>query len=109
MSRAEKGKKKEINKPKKVNKKPRRVVFESSTSSESESASVPLQSLSKKKVTEKGCYVIVKYEGEFFPGLVENKEEGLFEISTMVLCSANSFKWPEKPDKIWYRERDFTK
>ncbi|KAF9411724.1 hypothetical protein HW555_009553 [Spodoptera exigua] len=51
-----------------------------------------------------GCYVIVLYEGEYFPGKVENVNEKQYEVSTMTLSTGNSFRWPEKPDKIWYKE-----
>lgn len=37
-----------------------------------------------------GSNVIVKYEGEYFPGRVENKDKGCYEISTMVLSTNNS-------------------
>lgn len=57
------------------------------------------------KNLKNGCYVIIKYEGEYFPGKIE-KEGGLYEISTMVLSTGNTFRWPEKPDKIWYTTRD---
>ncbi|KAF9405327.1 hypothetical protein HW555_013897 [Spodoptera exigua] len=49
------------------------------------------------------CYVIVLYEGEYFPGKVENVNEKQYEVSTMTLSTGNSFRWPEKPDKIWYK------
>lgn len=48
-----------------------------------------------------GSYVIIKYEGEFFPGIVENIDECGFEISTMTFSTGNTFRWPEKIDKIW--------
>lgn len=57
------------------------------------------------KITN-GSYVIVKYEGEYFPGRIENKEADLYEISTMVLSVGNSFRWPDKTDMIWYRKED---
>ncbi|CAF4889943.1 unnamed protein product [Pieris macdunnoughi] len=53
-----------------------------------------------------GIYVIIKYEGEYFPGRIENKDGDLFEISTMVLSTNNTFRWPERPDRIWYRLND---
>ncbi|KOB59708.1 19.5g1 protein, partial [Operophtera brumata] len=66
----------------------------------------------KKLMTQKctgkivsGSYVIIKYEGEFFPGIVENTDESCFEISTMTFSTGNTFRWPERIDKIWYRKR----
>lgn len=49
-----------------------------------------------------GQFVIVKYEGEYFPGKIEAIDENHYEISTMVLSMGNSFRWPDKQDKIWY-------
>ncbi|XP_060803414.1 uncharacterized protein LOC106131537 [Amyelois transitella] len=62
--------------------------------------------VSKTRQTNKitsGCYVIVTYENKYFPGKVEKVENNLFEVSAMVLSMGNTFRWPEKPDKIWYR------
>lgn len=38
-----------------------------------------------------GSNSFVKYEDEYFPGSVENKDKGCYEISTN-----NTFRWPEK-------------
>lgn len=57
----------------------------------------------KKRLTS-GCYVIVMYEGEYFPGKVESISKNQYEVSTMTLSTGNSFKWPDQPDKIWYGE-----
>lgn len=58
------------------------------------------------KKYSKGDHVIIKYEGEYFPGLVENVQGNTFEISTMTFSVGNTFRWPEKPDKIWYHKSD---
>lgn len=50
-----------------------------------------------------GSYVIVKYEGEHFPGRVENVQGNQYEVSTMVLPLESSFRWPDFFDKMWYR------
>ncbi|CAG4974149.1 unnamed protein product [Colias eurytheme] len=71
---------------------------------------VPLNTLSSKKIRRigqkkyisKGCYVIVMYENEYFPGKVEDENKNQYEVSTMVLSTGNTFRWPEKTDKIWY-------
>lgn len=39
-----------------------------------------------------GAYVIVKYEGEYFPGQIKNTDGCNAEVSTMVLSSATTFK-----------------
>ncbi|KAJ2937645.1 hypothetical protein O0L34_g19319 [Tuta absoluta] len=49
-----------------------------------------------------GSYVIVKYEGEYFPGQIKKIDGHNAEVSTMVLSSATTFKWPEKEDILWY-------
>lgn len=49
-----------------------------------------------------GSYVIVNYEGEYFPGQIKNIDGHNAEVSTMVLSSATTFKWPEKKDILWY-------
>ncbi|CAG4937274.1 unnamed protein product [Parnassius apollo] len=73
---------------------------------------MPLSSLasSRGKVSVKdlktGCYVIVTYEGEYFPGKIEDKDRGMYEISTMVLSTGNTFRWPDRADKIWYKLSD---
>lgn len=76
------------------------------TSSESELPLNQLTKLGNNKMCDEnlkvGSNVIVKYEGEYFPGRVENKDKGCYEISTMVLSTNNTFRWPEKTDKIWY-------
>ncbi|CAG5055773.1 unnamed protein product [Parnassius apollo] len=67
---------------------------------------MPLSSLasSSSKVSVKdlktGCYVIVTYEGEYFPGKIEDKNRGMYEISTMVLSTGYTFSWPDRADKI---------
>lgn len=61
-----------------------------------------IQNAKQKASLTLGCYVIVIYENEYFPGRVENIDENQCEVSTMVLSSGNTFRWPEKTDKIWY-------
>lgn len=43
---------------------------------------------------------------EFFPGKTEAVDKNQYEISTTVLSASNSFRWPDKPDKIWYNIND---
>lgn len=57
-------------------------------------------------------YVIVKYEGEFFPGVIEDVkypesevEEREFSVSTMIM-SGHHWKWPDRKDTCWYKETD---
>lgn len=53
-----------------------------------------------------GVFVIVQYEGEYFPGVVKKSEHDCKEVSVMVLSTPNTFKWPEKPDTTWYTNED---
>lgn len=53
-----------------------------------------------------GMFVIVQYEGEYFPGIIQKSEHDYKEVSVMVLSTPNTFKWPEKPDTIWYKNED---
>lgn len=59
-----------------------------------------------KKGLNIGSFVIVKYEGEYFPGKIVTVASGQYEVSTMVLSTGNTFRWPERQDKIWYRKND---
>lgn len=60
----------------------------------------------KTKSYSKGNYVVIKYVGEYFPGVIENIQGNSYEDSTMTFSVGNTFKWPEKPDKIWYTDKD---
>lgn len=62
---------------------------------------IPLKDLSLQSL-KKNTYVIIKYEGEYFPGLIKNIDNNTYEISTMVLSRGNIFRWPDTPDQIWY-------
>lgn len=66
----------------------------------------PTVSVGLDKRPDKGNYVIVKYEGEYFPGTIENVDGDMYEISTMSFSSGNTFRWPERSDKIWYQKND---
>lgn len=61
----------------------------------------------KEKTEEysKGSYVIVQYEGQFFPGIViENVDKGL-KVKSMMM-SGHLWKWPEKDDILIYESSD---
>lgn len=71
--------------------------------SDSEEDTIPLNTLAKKN--KKSKYVIIMYEGEYFPGIIKKAEGKQYEVSTMVLSKGNTFRWPETPDQIWYDEK----
>ncbi|CAG4990979.1 unnamed protein product [Parnassius apollo] len=80
---------------------------ESILSGGSELDDAPLSTLvpSQHKLS-KGSYVIVLYEGQHFPGAIENRNKNEFEVSTMTFSTGNTYKWPEKTDKMWYQSED---
>lgn len=49
-----------------------------------------------------GDFVIVQYEGEYFPGVVNdtNLTSALVSVMTM---SGSGWKWPNEDDEIWYK------
>lgn len=49
-------------------------------------------------------YVIVKYEEEYFPGIIEDVDSALSEISTMIFSTENIYQWPENCDNICYQK-----
>lgn len=104
LARAEKKMLKDAEKNDQPKRKRKKKVF---VESDSDDDDIPLNSLPQKPTNledtlEMGSYVIVKYEGEYFPGQIKNIDGCNAEVSTMVLSSATTFKWPEKEDTIWY-------
>lgn len=58
---------------------------------------------SKEQSYEVDQYVKVMYDGVCYPGIVKAVNEHEYEVSTMIKCQAgNTWRWPEKPDQIWY-------
>lgn len=55
-----------------------------------------------------GDYVVVKYEGEFFPGMILNLKSTEVEVKTMTMSGLN-WKWPERDDVLWYPKSDTRK
>lgn len=81
---------------------------------DSDLENLPLSQIASSKVTKPnknrkfciGNFVIIKYEGEYFPGKIESLRKNEYEISTMTLTTGNSFKWPNPPDKIFYKFKE---
>ncbi|CAL1671689.1 unnamed protein product [Lasius platythorax] len=61
----------------------------------------------------KGDYVVILYEGEKFPGLVLDIEEGpKFKMKTMAMGGMgiqNRWKWPDKDDILVYEREEIVK
>ena len=53
-------------------------------------------------IQEMVTYVIVNYEGSFFPGMVTKVNKGSFEVSCMVKCGIRQWKFPDVPDVCKY-------
>lgn len=106
LARAEK----KMLKDKEKKEQPKRKRIEKNVLMESDSDDdIPLHSYVKSTSLQNNLevesYVIVKYEGKYFPGQVKNIDISNAEVTTMVLSSATTFKWPEKEATIWY-DRD---
>ncbi|KAJ8688096.1 hypothetical protein QAD02_023891 [Eretmocerus hayati] len=52
-------------------------------------------------------FVIVDYEGEYFPGIIKqiNEHDGSAEVSVMVMRGLD-WGWPDKVDQVWYKAED---
>lgn len=64
------------------------------------------------KYLKKGTFIIVKYEGEYYPGKVDMDEDEKSDtvfVSVMEKSGLNNWKWPNKPDKLWYDKEDVAK
>lgn len=62
----------------------------------------PLQSSSFLQNLMAGNYVLVRYDGELYPGqIIEVKNDDEVLVSAMKKSPRN-WKWPAKPDKIFY-------
>ena len=48
-------------------------------------------------------YVVVIYEGEYFPGIITNEKDGEFLVKVL---SGPSWRWPEREDLVWYKRDD---
>lgn len=53
-------------------------------------------------------YVIVCYEGEYFPGLVISKKDNGADVKVMTM-SGSDWKWPAKEDKLFYENEDIVR
>lgn len=57
---------------------------------------------------KENSYVIVKYEGKYYPGKILEMKDDLYKISTMAK-TLNHWKWPEKEDILFYDKEDIVK
>ena len=54
-----------------------------------------------------GNYVVVVYEGEFFPGKITRKKSNGAEVKCMQKCE-KFWKWPTRKDEMFYFRKDIT-
>ncbi|KAK4887860.1 hypothetical protein RN001_004131 [Aquatica leii] len=57
-------------------------------------------------ILEDGKYVIVSYEENYYPGVILKKNLLGAEISSMTNAGLGVWKWPGKPDILYYFKED---
>lgn len=53
-----------------------------------------------------GSFVIISYEGKFYPGVIEQFDEEGATVSAMKRTLKDNWKWPEQKDELDYRWDD---
>lgn len=56
-----------------------------------------------------GDWVVVKYDDVLYPGEIVSKRGNDTEVSVMVPATKTTWKWPLKPDKIFYQPENIVK
>jgi hypothetical protein len=59
-----------------------------------------------KPTFEEASYVIVDFEGEYFPGIVIKKEKDGAEVKVMCMAGPEDWRWPDKDDIVFYPNSD---
>ncbi|XP_072398607.1 uncharacterized protein [Diabrotica undecimpunctata] len=82
-------------------------IFLNGKNTEDNSVGVEKKETTPKSEINVTDYVIVRYEGEKFPGKVKkiSNYNGFF-VSAMVESGLNYWKWPSEPDELWYSAED---
>ncbi|CAG9831340.1 unnamed protein product [Diabrotica balteata] len=82
-------------------------IFLNGKNTEDNSVGVEKKETTPKSEINVTDYVIVRYEGEKFPGKVKkiSNYNGFF-VSAMVASGLNYWKWPSEPDELWYSAED---
>lgn len=83
------------------------AIKELSDSDKEENPSSP-NKLPHKGTPKEHDYVIVEYEGEFFPGQVLeiDASKKRAQVSVMTISGPKDWKWPDKLDVLWYPVED---
>ena len=53
-----------------------------------------------------GEYCVIVYEGEPYPGVIDDVDADSVEVNSMARVGKNRFFWPLREDKIWYKYDD---
>lgn len=64
--------------------------------------------INEAKTFKKNTFVIVDYEGVYYPGKLEDRSSDEVYVSVMEKTGVN-WRWPSKPDKLWYKKEDIVK
>lgn len=62
-----------------------------------------VKSIQKPKI---GDYVLVLYDGKYFPGEVAAIKKKEYFVSAMAKSGRKDWRWPDVKDQIWYNEKD---
>lgn len=55
-----------------------------------------------------GEWVLVEYDGKFYPGEVISKINDSYSVNVMIPAGKN-WKWPKNPDKFFYKKENIVK
>ena len=55
------------------------------------------------EIRENVTYVIVNYEGTYFPGLVTKVKKASYEVSCLIKCGIRQWRFPNTPDVCEYK------
>ena len=80
--------------------------YEDGPESEEDDPQPVLKKSGKNASVKGGDYVIVNYEGEFFPGVVVKCRSEEAQVSVMAMASISGWKWPKPKDILWYPNED---
>lgn len=58
----------------------------------------PAQPSAKSIIKEVGAFVVVSYQDDFYPGMIDNLNDNGATASAMVKTSNGNWKWPEIKD-----------
>ncbi|KAH9514236.1 hypothetical protein Btru_028451 [Bulinus truncatus] len=57
---------------------------------------------------KKNSFVFVRYDGDYFPGIVEEVGENEYKVNVLHTCRGG-WCWPNLKDSVWYSQEDIMK